>query len=145
MVQETRQRRGRRTVVTLLLQSLLIWGWLGPGSGTAAEEPKPVDFAHEIAPLIKNRCSKCHTNGTYKGKFSLDTREAMLQSEAVVPGKSQESDLVDRLTTDDPLLRMPPKGDPLTANEIAMVRAWIDQGAPGKKGSHSSAALTSRR
>jgi hypothetical protein len=135
MVHETNQRRGRRTIVTFLFPSLLTWGWLASGSATAvAEEPKPVDFAHEIAPLIKNRCGKCHTNGTYKGKFSLDTREAMLQSEAVVSGKSEESDLVERLTTDDPILRMPPKGDPLTAKEIAMVRAWIDQGAPWEKG-----------
>jgi hypothetical protein len=135
MVHVTNQGRGRANVAARLLHCLLVCGFGALASATAAaEEPKPVDFAHEIAPLIKDRCAKCHTNGTYKGKFSLDTREAMLQSETVVPGKSDESDLVERLTTDDADLRMPPKGDPLTAKEIALVRAWIDQGASWEEG-----------
>jgi hypothetical protein len=100
-----------------------------------AEQKKPVDFAHDIAPLIKARCAKCHTDGTYKGSFSLDTRETMLKSEAVVPGKSEESELVERLTSDDPEVHMPPPGKAkaLTPAEVALVRAWIDQGAVWEK------------
>jgi hypothetical protein len=101
---------------------------------TMAAEPKTVDFAHDIVPLIKARCAKCHTDGTYKGAFSLDTREAVLKSETVVPGKSEESDLFERVTSDDPEVRMPPKGDPLNPREIALVRAWIDQGLPWEPG-----------
>ena len=37
--------------------------------------PKKIDFAHEIAPLLKARCAECHTNGKYKGSISFDTRE----------------------------------------------------------------------
>jgi hypothetical protein len=87
-----------------------------------------VDFAHDIVPILKARCAKCHTSGTYKGGFSLDTREAMLKSEAVVPGKSGESDLVDRLTSDELDYRMPPKGERLPPQDVARLRAWIDQG-----------------
>ena len=103
--------------------------------GTAAP-PKPVDFAHDIVPLIQARCAKCHTNGTYKGAFSLDTREAILQLEdkVVEPGKSEESWLVELITTDDALTRMPPKGERLTAREVELVRAWIDQGLPWQAG-----------
>ena len=84
------------------------------GCGGRAAGDKPIDFAHDIAPLIKAHCAKCHTDGNYKGSFSLDTREAMLKSKAVVPGKSGESELIERLTSDDPEFRMPPKGQRLT-------------------------------
>ena len=96
-----------------------------------------VDFAHEVAPLIKARCAGCHTDGRYKGGFSLDTREAMLRSDSVVPGKAAESELLDRLTSDDPEFRMPPptgKERPLTAPEVARIKAWIDQGATWEPG-----------
>lgn len=99
-----------------------------------AQATKPVDFAHDLVPVIKIRCAQCHTNGTYKGSFSLDTRDAMLQSTAVVPGKSAESDIIERITSDDPDLRMPPKGDRLTAKQVEMFRTWIDQGADWEPG-----------
>ena len=95
---------------------------------------KPIDFAHDVAPLIKARCAECHTDGKYKGSFSLDTRETMVKSEAIVPGKSGESELIDRVTSDDPEFRMPPKGARLTAAEVARLTAWIDQGVPWEAG-----------
>src|SRR4051794_20981879 len=99
-----------------------------------AAEPKRVDFAHDVVPLIKAHCAKCHTDGTYKGSFSLDTREAALKSTAIAPGKAGESELVARLTSDDPEERMPPKGDPLKPEEVAVFRAWIDQGVRWEEG-----------
>jgi hypothetical protein len=89
----------------------------------------PVDFAHDIAPIIKRRCASCHTDGTYKGSLSLDTREALLKSETVVPGHADQSDLYERITTDDADTRMPPKGKRLTSAEVAIVKRWIDEGA----------------
>jgi hypothetical protein len=93
-----------------------------------------VDFAHDIAPLIKARCGECHTNGKYKGSFSLDTREAILKAKVVIPGKSGQSELMERITSADPEFRMPSKKDPLTAKEIALIRTWIDQGLPWQEG-----------
>jgi hypothetical protein len=87
-----------------------------------------VDFAHEIVPLLKARCAECHTNGKYKGSFSLDTREEILKKKAAVPGKSGDSEILRRVTSTDPEERMPPKGAPLSAKEVALLRAWIDQG-----------------
>jgi len=92
------------------------------------------DFAHDVLPILKARCAKCHTNGTYKGGMSLDTREAMLKSKAVVPGKAAASELIQRVTNDDPDLRMPPKSDPLPAKEIAALKKWIDNGAEWEVG-----------
>ncbi|HZW33525.1 MAG TPA: PSD1 and planctomycete cytochrome C domain-containing protein, partial [Isosphaeraceae bacterium] len=104
------------------------------GAVGAAPPAKPIDFAHEIAPLIQTRCGECHTDGKSKGSFSLDTREAMLKSEAVVPGKSGESELIDRVTSDDPDYRMPQNGKRLTPAEVDRLKAWIDQGAPWEPG-----------
>src|SRR4051812_16608252 len=74
-------------------------------------EPVPkVDFAHDIVPLIKAHCAGCHTNGKYKASLSLDTREALLKSKVVVPGKSAESELLKRLNHPDPKKRMPSDG-----------------------------------
>lgn len=60
---------------------------VGTTAGNQPPARKPIDFAHDVAPLIKAHCAKCHTDGTYKGSFSLDTRETMLKSKAIVPGR----------------------------------------------------------
>jgi hypothetical protein len=93
-----------------------------------AQTPHKVDFAHDIVPLLKARCAECHTNGKYKGGLSLDTRAALLKTKAVVPGKSRDSELFKRITSRESDYRMPPKGKPLTPAEVALLRAWIDQG-----------------
>ncbi len=95
---------------------------------------KPVDFAHDIVPLLKARCAKCHTNGEYKGSFSLDTREAVLKTKGAVPGKSADSELFKRILSDDPTMRMPSKGERLTAKEAALIKAWIDEGLKWEEG-----------
>ncbi|MCI0460008.1 MAG: PSD1 and planctomycete cytochrome C domain-containing protein [Gemmataceae bacterium] len=100
----------------------------------AQAQPRKIDFAHDIVPLLKARCAECHTNGKYKGGLSLDTREALLKSKVVVPGKSKDSELLHRITSDDPEVRMPSKGKPLSAREIDLMQAWIDQGLPWEPG-----------
>src|SRR5262249_44331975 len=99
-----------------------------------AEPPKSVDFAHDVAPIIKSRCGECHTDGKSKGKLSLDTRELLLKSKTVVPGKSGESEMIQRVTSRDPDFRMPKTGEPLTAAQVATLKAWIDQGLPWDSG-----------
>jgi Protein of unknown function (DUF1549)/Protein of unknown function (DUF1553)/Planctomycete cytochrome C len=117
------------------LVSVSIGFSLSAGSSAGDEPPrKPIDFAHDITPLVKAYCAKCHTDGTYKGSFSLDTRETMLKSKAIELGKSSESELIERLTSDDPEFQMPPKGARLTASEVGRFRAWIDQKAPWDAG-----------
>jgi hypothetical protein len=93
-----------------------------------------VDFAHDILPVLKNRCAACHTNGVYKGGVNFDTRETTLRSKAVTPGKSGESALIERVLSTDPEVRMPPKSDALSSKEIAAFKAWIDAGAEWQPG-----------
>ncbi len=93
-----------------------------------AQPAKKVDFAHDVEPILKARCARCHTNGKYKGSFSLDTRADVLKKKAVVPGKSADSEIIKRVTSADKDVRMPPEGEPLSAREIALLRTWIDEG-----------------
>jgi mono/diheme cytochrome c family protein len=102
-------------------------------SPVRADDVKKIDFAHDIAPLLKARCAECHTNGKYKGGLSLDTRADAIKS-GIAPGKSAGSEILKRVTSNDPDLRMPPKGDRLTAKEIERLRQWIDQGLPWEAG-----------
>jgi len=97
------------------------------GRMLGAQEPKKIDFAHDIVPILKARCAECHTNGKYKGSLSFDTREDLLKSKVALPGKIKDSDLLHRVTSKDKD-RMPPKGDPLSPKEVALLTAWIEQG-----------------
>ena len=108
----------------------LLTCWLIAAGAVATE----VDFAHEVLPLIKKHCAKCHTNGTYKASLSFDTREALLDAGVVEPGDSAASHLIDLVTSDDPEMRMPPKGPALSAAEVAILRRWIDADLPWQEG-----------
>jgi len=117
--------------IRLIVAAVAVVAFAASGRSQA---PKKVDFAHDILPLLKARCAECHTNGTYKGSLSLDTRQDLLKAKAAVPGKSAASELILRITHKDAKKRMPPKGDALAAKDIELLRAWIDQDLPWEEG-----------
>lgn len=94
-----------------------------------AERKTGADFVHDVAPILRKHCGKCHTNGVAKGDFAMDTRAALMKSETVVPGKAVESDLVERIKTDDKEMKMPPEGARLTPGEVEVISQWINEGA----------------
>ena len=104
------------------------------GRSGAAE----IDFAHDVVPILREHCGKCHLGDKKQGGFSMNTREALLaggeNGKAVVVGKSGESDLIDRLTSDDPNLRMPPEGPPVPPQKVAVLKGWIDSGLKWEAG-----------
>ena len=114
----------------LLLAAMLCCGSLLASHARAAE----VDFAHDVIPLLQKHCASCHSNGTYKGSMSIDTREALLETGVVEPGDSSASYLIDLVTSDDPKMQMPPKGERLTADEVDTLRRWIDADLPWEAG-----------
>jgi hypothetical protein len=116
---------------------LLVTAW----AASLVADEKRIDFSHDVVPILKSRCAECHTDGQYKGSLSLDSRADLLKSEAVVPGKSGESELFRRITSTDPDERMPSKGDPLSAKEIAVIKNWIDQGLVWEPGFRFQAAV----
>lgn len=93
-------------------------------------------FEKRIRPLLVKRCLKCHGAKDAQGGLRLDSRAGWKaggeSGPAIVPGKPNQSLLVQAIRPDDDLLQMPPddEGRPLTAREIADVVAWVRSGAP---------------
>ncbi|HVC98725.1 MAG TPA: DUF1549 domain-containing protein [Pirellulales bacterium] len=123
----------RTQLITACVLSIVL-----PPVTAATVRAAEVDFAHDIVPILRAYCAKCHTGDKNKGGFSMNTREAFLaggeSGAVVVPGKSAQSELVDRLTTDQAELRMPPEGLQVAAEKVTLLRAWIDSGVPWTDG-----------
>ncbi len=97
-----------------------------------AAKPGKVDFVRDIQPIFLASCTQCHGHGKSKGSFNLETRADFLEGGdngvAAVPGKSAESPVLAMIAGLDPDMVMPKKGKRLTAEQVAVFRAWIDQG-----------------
>ena len=110
-----------------------------PASATAAPaQPATaagaVDFARDIQPLLETRCLECHNPNKVKGKLLMDTMANLVKGgekgAAIVAGHADQGELMKRIVLpkgDDDI--MPPKGDPLTAAQIGMLKQWIAAGA----------------
>ena len=83
-----------------------------------------VDFKKDIQPLLKNKCSRCHSGHEAKGGFSINTRTTLL--EAAKPNDSAKSLLYQLITSKDPDERMPSEGGPLSPEQILLIKKWID-------------------
>jgi len=100
-----------------------------------ASTKKDLTFASDIKPLFEKSCFKCHGEQKQKGKLRVDSLEAVLKggenAPNVVKGNSAKSTLVHAVARLDADEAMPPdgKGDPLSKEQIGLIRAWIDQGA----------------
>lgn len=103
-------------------------------------------FDRDIKPIFEATCFRCHGPERPKSKFSLDQRDTALKGGAngvdILPGRSGASPLihyVSRLVED---MEMPPpdKGEPLTREQVGLLRTWIDQGAPWSGTTNASAS-----
>jgi hypothetical protein len=119
-------RTVRRTALALGLLVLAVDGL------NAAER---VDYVRQIKPILTTHCYTCHGALQQKSGLRVDTarflRDGGDKGPAILPGQSDESLLIDRVTGRNGLRRMPPAdaGEALAEREIALLRAWIDQGA----------------
>jgi hypothetical protein len=99
------------------------------GSAHAATAP---DYDRDVRPILSDKCYKCHGPDaeTRQADLRLDAKGGILAS-VVVPGKPDESELVARITSDDPDVRMPPPDShlDLSAVEKETLRQWIVAGA----------------
>lgn len=121
------RRADRAGGLRLFLAPVLAWGMVAAAHGA-------VDFAREIDPILIKRCSECHGPDEQKSKLRLDSRKAaMLPAKsgnvALVPGDAEASEILKRVTTNDPDDVMPPKGARLTEAEVSALRRWINEGA----------------
>ena len=82
-----------------------------------------MDFNRHIRPILSENCFACHgpDDKQRKAKLRLDTRDGILgKADVAVPGKADESELIRRVTANDPAERMPPQktGKLLTPQQI---------------------------
>jgi hypothetical protein len=107
-----------------------------------AQTPKDVqksDFARQIKPLLERSCVACHSGEKPRGLFRIDSRDAIRKggasgAAAIVPGHSEKSPLIAYLSGRAPESEMPPSAvrdrfPALSPDEVAVLRAWVDQGA----------------
>jgi len=93
-----------------------------------------VDYFEEVKPLLEAKCYDCHQGGKAKGDLRLDQHELALKGgesdgPAVVPGDVDGSSLLWRISEDAEDDIMPPKGDPLSEKEVALLTKWVEEGA----------------
>ncbi|HEY1189017.1 MAG TPA: PSD1 and planctomycete cytochrome C domain-containing protein [Gemmata sp.] len=88
-----------------------------------------VDYGKDIKPVLRERCYACHGALAQKAKLRVDSGAHMIKSGAVVPGKPGDSELLLRVSSENEAARMPPEGHPLKPEQIAKLKAWIEQGA----------------
>jgi cytochrome c5 len=100
-----------------------------------AATQKEVTFAKDIKPIFEKACFNCHGEEKQKAKLRVDSAEAIKKGsengEIVVVGNSAKSSLVHVVSGIVEDMMMPPEGkaDPLTKEQVGLLRAWIDQGA----------------
>ncbi len=98
---------------------------------TQTKDAKKVDFKTQIWPIIDKSCLRCHSAKKKKGKLRLDKKKfAFKKAETIVPGKPEESELYKLIDLPpDHEDYMPAKGDPLTKEQVELIKTWIEQGA----------------
>ncbi len=137
---------------------LLLTAAFVPPTAVAADAPalpspvaRTVDYVAEVQPILAKSCYSCHGPDKRRGGLRLDLKAAALQGgdtgAVILPGKSADSLLVRYVAGLEPDCVMPPKGERLVAAQVAILRAWIDQGAkwPDKTGADTEAAWWSLR
>ncbi len=99
-----------------------------------APAAQPVDFIRDVKPILQTHCLKCHSDEKPKSQFRLTSRDTALKGGEhgvdIIPGQSGKSPLIAYVARLDEEMAMPPegRGTPLTAAEVGLLRAWIDQG-----------------
>lgn len=135
-----------RSLLTLALLALLPAAGLaqkakepGPVKVVELKRAEPVSYDKDVEPVFAKRCITCHSGPVKEGGFDLGSYEALVKGgrrgTPVVPGKGEGSLLYKSMArTHKPF--MPPRGegDPVTPEELALVKLWIDQGAKAPTG-----------
>ena len=92
-----------------------------------------IDFVKDVQPILAKNCYSCHGPTRQKAELRWDVKVIALKGGEhgpdIIPGKSAESRMIQLVAALNPEQVMPQKGDPLTAEQVGVLRAWIDQGA----------------
>jgi hypothetical protein len=93
---------------------------------------REIDFTKDVRPILEKNCWKCHGASKQESGLRLDSREALLKGgdlgQVISAKDSERSKLIVLVAGTDPQTVMPPDGPQLKAEEVGILRAWIDQG-----------------
>jgi hypothetical protein len=93
----------------------------------------PVDYTHEVRPILSENCFYCHGQDATKrkAKLRLDTKEGQRGNEVVIPKDAENSELIARIFSKDEDEHMPPKSSnrQLTEEQKLVLTRWINEGA----------------
>ena len=141
-MQKDCRRNINASVLILLPAAITIGSLVAVASAAPVDRPLPqtIDFNRDIRPIFSENCYFCHGPDKNKRKadLRLDTHDGLFSShqdgQTVVPRQPEQSELLRRITAADPDVRMPdPKSNKrLSDRQIALIRKWIEQGAPWK-------------
>jgi cytochrome c553 len=94
---------------------------------------RPIEYTRDVQPLFSGSCYRCHGDKKQRGGFRLDLKAPALRGgdrgPCILPGNSARSPLIHYVAGIHSDVKMPPAGKPLSADQVAVLRAWIDQGA----------------
>jgi hypothetical protein len=112
----------------------------------AGADAKAVTFEDHVAGILKKNCLQCHGETKQEAGLNFATYASLVKGGSggavVVAGRSSASRLLEVITAEDPDARMPPDNDPLPADQIAMIKTWIDTGLRENSGSAVAAVRT---
>lgn len=97
--------------------------------------PTAPSFARDVKPILAEHCIKCHGPDKAEGGVDFTRRETLVQerdsgSVPLIAGNADKSHLIERISTEDSAIRMPPEQEkPLSKQSIDVLRRWIDSGA----------------
>ncbi|MGN6546329.1 MAG: DUF1549 domain-containing protein [Aureliella sp.] len=105
-----------------------------PPADQAEAAPNKVSYARDVEPILRANCQGCHQPAKPQGEFEMTSFARLMAggesgSAAVVPGKPDDSYLIELISVHDGKAQMPKKGSPLKDSEIELIRKWISQGA----------------
>ncbi|WP_406697719.1 PSD1 and planctomycete cytochrome C domain-containing protein [Singulisphaera sp. Ch08] len=101
-----------------------------------ATGPEPIEFERDVAPILTNHCIRCHRSESKKGDVSLESAADLEDSGTVEPGNPAESTLLEVVGSrpEGAKPKMPREGAPLSSEQVAVLRRWVEQGAEWPKG-----------
>src|SRR5947207_6790339 len=106
---------------------------ISPAICCLGSAPYAIQFNRDVRPILAENCYACHgpDKNQRKAKLRLDIREVAIEREAFVPGKPEQSKLIEHIFSSDPEEIMPPPktGKTLTAAQKETLRNWIAAGA----------------
>src|SRR5688500_10110095 len=104
------------------------------GSSLVLAAERKIDFARDVQPILAEHCYKCHGPDNQEAGLRWDKKTAAMKGgehgSPILPGRPSESLLIRAVSGGgEDVARMPKKGDPLSNENIATLRLWVDQGA----------------